>query len=135
MNEGSKAPTISESRVFATSLKPTEKKVYRGKRPDLYCTYCDHTGHLKERCWILHPELKPKFDKQARDTKFLPKNQVHKANHVASTSEGLLNFTANPATLINEFAAYLQLKQGNEQGNATENNTASLAWKICWISS
>ncbi|KAM5554357.1 hypothetical protein ABKV19_022632 [Rosa sericea] len=118
--------SLKLARAFSSDHKPAEKKPYRGKRPDLHCTYCDHPGHLRERCWILHPELKPKFEKQARDTRFFPKNHGHKANHVASATEGLLNFTANPAALINEFAAYIKLKQGNEQEAVTEDSTALL---------
>lgn len=50
MNEDSKVSTISKSRAFTTSYKSSKKKVYKGKRHDLHCTYCDHPGHLKERC-------------------------------------------------------------------------------------
>ena len=29
------------------------------KRPRLECEHCHRTGHTKEKCWSLHPELRP----------------------------------------------------------------------------
>lgn len=40
-----------------------ERKLCKGKRPDLKCEYCTAPGHSVDRCWSLHPELKPKFVK------------------------------------------------------------------------
>ena len=110
MNAGT-ITNISEARAYFFS---SDKK-YKGKNPHLKCQHCDATGHVKDRCWILHPELKPDFMKN--DKVFQKKSQFsgYKANHDLSSStrdsEALLNFTSNPTTLINEFAAYLQLKK------------------------
>ncbi|XP_038704707.1 uncharacterized protein LOC120000651 [Tripterygium wilfordii] len=90
-------PNLSESRAYAS---------YKGKRPDLKCQHCHHLGHLVERCWVLHPELKPKFAKD----KGLSKPRVH----VAKTLHGdMVNYISNPISLINEFATYLQEKGGH----------------------
>ena len=101
---------MPEARAYDSNHKAVEERVYKGKRSDLKCTYCNGVGHSRDRCWILHPELKTKFSK---DHKSFPKtlhNYPHKANHVDSSST-VTNFTANPAALINEFAAFLHKKQ------------------------
>jgi len=43
-----------------------EGKVYKGKRPDLKCQHCHNIGHTMDRCWSLHPEIKPKFNKNQK---------------------------------------------------------------------
>jgi len=44
----------------------SENKAYKGKQPDSKCQYCHNIGHHVDRCWLLHPELKPKFAKDFR---------------------------------------------------------------------
>lgn len=134
MNADTKA-TASESKAFASNSRSTEHRVYKGKRPDLWCTYCEHQGHLKDTCWILHPELKPKFDKEqrfSREAKSFQKkptpSHTFKANHAAA-NDGLVDFTTNPTALINEFAAYLQLKKVGNESNE-EGNKAALLGKF-----
>nr|XP_011466849.1 PREDICTED: uncharacterized protein LOC105352183 [Fragaria vesca subsp. vesca] len=134
MNADTKA-TASESKVFASNSRSTEHRVYKGKRPDLWCTYCEHQGHLKDTCWILHPELKPKFNKEqrfSREAKSFQKkptpSHTFKANHAAA-NDGLVDFTTNPTALINEFAAYLQLKKVGNESNE-EGNKAALLGKF-----
>ncbi|KAM2621688.1 hypothetical protein TB2_026408 [Malus domestica] len=103
----------SEARAF-TSFRP-----YKGKRPDLKCSHCvkigrPGIGHIKEKCWILHPELKPKFNNDGR----APRNQMKPAytpqgNLVCdNVSKNVMNSSSSPITLINEFANFLQQKQG-----------------------
>lgn len=41
----------------------SEERVYKGKCPDLKCQHCHNTVYPIDRCWIIHPELKPKFAK------------------------------------------------------------------------
>lgn len=112
----------AEPRVFAAT------RPYNGRRSDLKCSYCTQIGrsgigHIKEKCWILHPELKPKFNEDQRNKK----NHVHrnsnssitKAN-MCLTSEDSMKFTENPITLINEFAAYIQQRyEGKSSGDTT----------------
>jgi hypothetical protein len=43
-----------------------EGKVYKGKRSDLKCQHCHNIGHTIDRCWSLHPEIKPKFNKDQK---------------------------------------------------------------------
>ncbi|CAN6699001.1 unnamed protein product [Malus baccata var. baccata] len=104
---------IPEARAYFSNQKLGEERGYKGKKTGLKCSHCDAGGHSRDRCWILHPELKPKFP---RDNKGVSKgsyNPSYKANHVATTSsEGALKFTTNPAALINEFAMFLHKKQG-----------------------
>ncbi|XP_068312597.1 uncharacterized protein [Pyrus communis] len=125
MNIGSKT-NVTEARAYLTN----ERK-YKGKNPHLKCQHCNYTGHVKETCWILHPKLKSEFMKDNKGIQKLNR-ATHRANNAsASTSHGsntLKSFTAIPAALINEFAAYLQSKkEGNksdqtvifEDGNST----------------
>ena len=52
--------SISETRAYISSNNRFDAKTYKGKRPDLKYNYYDTTGHTRDRCWILHLELKPK---------------------------------------------------------------------------
>lgn len=89
-------------------------KNYKSKRLDLKCTYCDVTSQAREKCQVLHPELKPKFPKEIKGHWKNSQTLTHKANHVAASTvfkpsiEGMMNFTSNPVALFNEFAVYLQ---------------------------
>ena len=69
---------------------------------------------MKETCWILHPELKNKFHESSRG-QFRPvyTPKANQASCSSSNSQDLNNFTANPINLINEFAAFIQQRQGN----------------------
>jgi len=97
-----------------------EGKVYKGKRPDLKCQHCHNIGHTIDRCWSLHPEIKPKFNK---DQKGKSATQ-HKANSATNHTE---SFTSSPVALLNEFAHYLQNKHGQETTpNGGQNQTTTI---------
>ncbi|KAB2631806.1 hypothetical protein D8674_038710 [Pyrus ussuriensis x Pyrus communis] len=131
MNMSTKA-SVPDARAYLTN----ERK-YKGKYPHLKCQHCNYTGHVKEMCWILHPELKPDFMKDNKGTQRMNRT-VHRANHAsASTSKGsdtLKTFTANPAELMNEFALYLQGRKGsagsNRGDNLEEENSTALLGKF-----
>ena len=89
----------------------SENKNYKGKRHEFKCQHCKNSGHTVDRCWNLHPELKPKFMKDHKGKLITP----HRANLATHSSD---SFTASPVTLLNEFANYLQTKQG--QGTSAE---------------
>nr|CAD1839448.1 unnamed protein product [Ananas comosus var. bracteatus] len=51
------------SRESAEGSKKFKKKGCKKKGssdPDLYCDHCKVTGHVKDQCWKLHPEMRPK---------------------------------------------------------------------------
>nr|CAD1817817.1 unnamed protein product [Ananas comosus var. bracteatus] len=51
------------SRESAEDLKKFKKKGSKKKGfsdPDLYCDHCKVTGHVKDQCWKLYPEMRPK---------------------------------------------------------------------------
>ncbi|XP_070679327.1 uncharacterized protein [Malus domestica] len=105
----------SEARVFKTNHKVTGDRVL-GKKADWKCSYCNIKGHLREKCWILHPELKPKFDREGRMIKDGKGRVTPKAFQSACFStDGMANFSTNHASLINEFAVFLQKKQGSTE--------------------
>ncbi|CAL9238766.1 unnamed protein product [Arabidopsis halleri] len=63
---------------------PTANKVGMVKQDDKKTWFCDHCkkkGHLKDKCWILHPHLKPE--------KF--KNSKPRANVANTSDRGLLD--------------------------------------------
>lgn len=73
---------IYETRAYLSNHKHTEEKVYKGKMPDLKCSYCNNTGHVKERYWILHPELMPlNFINDNKGTQKKFQTSISKANH------------------------------------------------------
>ncbi|KAB2623615.1 hypothetical protein D8674_039909 [Pyrus ussuriensis x Pyrus communis] len=107
-----------EARAFTSNHNFTSERLFNGKKADWKCSYCNTKGHVREKCWILHPELKPKFNKEGkmiRDGKGCP-------------SKEMSNFTSSPISLINEFAAFLQKKSDIAEGNnvTTEKSTEML---------
>ncbi|XP_062001270.1 uncharacterized protein LOC133718447 [Rosa rugosa] len=124
----------SEARAFAANKSVTSDRTYKGKRPDLKCTHCEGIGragigHIRERCWILHPELKPKFNEEQKNQRGTTQRSSYISNpkgNLSNTSEGMMNFTSNPISLINEFATYLEKKQGSLERNENGSTTAML---------
>jgi len=57
---------ISKARVCPSNSKRFKDKRNKGRRSDFKCNYCNNLGHSTDHCWVLHPNLKPKF---ARDNK------------------------------------------------------------------
>ncbi|RVW97729.1 Retrovirus-related Pol polyprotein from transposon RE2 [Vitis vinifera] len=100
---------LNESRIALLE----ECKSIKGKRLDLKCEHCNAPGHTSDRCWVLHPELKPKFtkDKRGGDHK---RGFNHKANVAAQTTD---SFFSNPMALLKDFTTYLQEKRGQESLN------------------
>ncbi|KAM2954379.1 hypothetical protein FF1_032665 [Malus domestica] len=59
-------PRLTETQAYASKYKNSEAKVYKGRNTHLKCKYCNGVGHEEDKCWELHPELKPKFSKDGR---------------------------------------------------------------------
>ncbi|PRQ42043.1 putative transcription factor interactor and regulator CCHC(Zn) family [Rosa chinensis] len=124
--------SLSETRAYVSNHRQVEERTYKGKRTDLKCTYCEGVGHVKDRCWILHPEQKPKFSKEGKILQKGWSTPSHRAKLAdASYTRSMMNFTSNPTALINEFATYLNMRQmhgGKEEPAITgsENHTALL---------
>ncbi|KAB2631005.1 hypothetical protein D8674_008524 [Pyrus ussuriensis x Pyrus communis] len=116
MNTGIKT-SVTEAKAYLAN----ERK-YKVKNPHLKCQHCNYTGHVKETCWILHPELKPEFMKDNKGSQRLNR-APHRANNATTStshrSDALKSFTANPAALINEFAVYLQSKKERIKSDQT----------------
>ena len=115
MNLSSKLD-FSEARAFVSHQRRYEEKGYKSKRSDLKCNHCNNLGHLVERCWDLHPELKPKFSRDGKGGHKPFQPSRYKANSVNSvttnqSTNGLSTFTSSPVDLINEFASYLHARQ------------------------
>ncbi|XP_068329144.1 uncharacterized protein [Pyrus communis] len=121
-----------KARAFSVNHKLGDKQQFKGKRSEWHewkCTYCNESGHVREKCWILHPKLRPKFEKENKFSRDAKGPSTPKAYHATSTpTDGLVDFTSNPAALINEFAAYIQRKRGSfeSEDKATKNPTTLL---------
>nr|GEY97604.1 hypothetical protein [Tanacetum cinerariifolium] len=100
--------TAPEARVYSANAS-LEKKPYKCKHSDMKCGHCNVPGHLVDRCWILHPELKPKFTKDKKgfiDKRHVTNPKAHMASHTTES------FSSSPVALLNEFSNYLQEKHG-----------------------
>lgn len=76
--------TMQESRAYTLRHRSVKAKGYKGKHPDLKCEHYVKIGHLgighiKDRCYILHLELKPKFNKDGKGTFKIAQNSLYKA--------------------------------------------------------
>ncbi|KAG7585659.1 Ribonuclease H-like superfamily [Arabidopsis thaliana x Arabidopsis arenosa] len=54
---GSKGELVSGNSSDLASANRGNFNANRGKAP--WCDHCKRSGHAKEKCWILHPHLKP----------------------------------------------------------------------------
>ncbi|KAG7536936.1 Integrase catalytic core [Arabidopsis suecica] len=54
---GSKGELVSANSSELASANRGNFNANRGKAP--WCDHCKRSGHAKEKCWILHPHLKP----------------------------------------------------------------------------
>jgi hypothetical protein len=115
MNAENKSP-LSDAHAFSVNRQPKAEGSHKGKRSDSKCQHCHYPGHVIEKCWVLHPELKPKFTKDRGPSK-------HKA-HVVETLQGDMVNNSNPISLISEFAAFLKLKE--EKGASSSANSTAL---------
>ncbi|CAN6723278.1 unnamed protein product [Malus baccata var. baccata] len=135
---------MPEVRAYASNHKGVEEKSYKGKK-DLKCSYCNVSGHSRDWCWILHPELKPKLLKDQKGPSKFSHNSPFKSNHspfkanhanhaVSSSTEGVSSFISYPTALINKFAAFLHKKQGSSDYEGTihhcDNNETTLLGKF-----
>ncbi|GJT90507.1 hypothetical protein Tco_1079352 [Tanacetum coccineum] len=110
--------TTPEARVYPANAS-LDKKPYKGKHSDLKCGHCNVPGHSMDRCWILHPELKPKFTTDKKgfiDKRRVTNPKAHMATHTTKS------FSSSPVALLNEFANYLQEKHG--QGAVQDETTS-----------
>ncbi|EEF32144.1 conserved hypothetical protein [Ricinus communis] len=106
----------AEARAFLSNTQ----RPYRGRQPDLKCSHCEHIGHSgighqKDKCWILHPELKPKQQngyKENNKALYTSKANMTSVGE-SSSSDKLVDFTTNPLNILNDFAAFLSKKQGD----------------------
>ncbi|KAM2117081.1 hypothetical protein ACFX1R_010676 [Malus domestica] len=94
---------LIETCAYASNYKTLEAKVYKGRNPYLKCKYCNDVGHVEDKCWELHLELKPKLSK---DGKMKPS----KGHGGGSQAQG--NEENNHAAMLGQFASFLA---GNEK--------------------
>ena len=57
------------------------KNKWKNSKNSKYCTHCDKNGHTKDRCFILHPELKPEYKKQYNSA-----NNTIKSDSISETA-------------------------------------------------
>ena len=74
--------SLPESKAYFSNHKFSDDRRDKGIRFDLKCKHCNYGGHTIDKCWILHLELKPNFQKN----KGFQRNSqppLYKANHAA----------------------------------------------------
>jgi len=130
MNSNSKL-SLSESRVYAVNKSMNNNRPYKGKQLDLKCHHCHNIGHSIRRCWILHQELKPNFEKEKRSQRdYEHKGHVAAAAHFNNTpSNNVENFSTNPSAPLNDFATYLKEK-GDSAMTASISDSITLLGKF-----
>jgi len=67
----------STSVAYASTATSTATSTEKPPYADRKCTECGKTGHLVDKCWFAHPELRPKYWKDPRE-KERNKHKVHK---------------------------------------------------------
>nr|CAD1835527.1 unnamed protein product [Ananas comosus var. bracteatus] len=60
---------------FHNDAKGTSRNRGQSGRPPPRCDHCNAIGHIKDRCWVLHPHLKP-YRSKGRDNDNRPIAQV-----------------------------------------------------------
>ena len=107
---------IAEARAFVAqktheqgTSKFTDKQHLKGNRPNLKCNYCNSMGHNMDRCWILHPDLKPRNlgNRQSGNQKKFGKSRANVAAYEPTHP--------SPMNLLNEFASFLEEKRNLEE--------------------
>jgi Reverse transcriptase (RNA-dependent DNA polymerase)/Integrase core domain/gag-polypeptide of LTR copia-type/GAG-pre-integrase domain len=76
------SPTLENFAHFSSAKTQDSNQVYRGKdKRKFYCDHCNKNGHTKDRCWVLHPNLKPNRNKsgEAHQVVATGSEGVHKA--------------------------------------------------------
>uniref|UniRef100_A0A6N2KKL2 Integrase catalytic domain-containing protein n=1 Tax=Salix viminalis TaxID=40686 RepID=A0A6N2KKL2_SALVM len=121
-----------QSAAFAAHQRDqsAEKKFFKGKRPDLKCEFCNLIGHSQDRCWSLHPQLKPKSfkDKLGGNQRRFP---THRAHLAAQATDSI---PSSPMSLLNEFASFLQGKQNFGGDGAGSDEPTALLSKFAGLS-
>jgi len=61
------AHLMKQARPDAFISEPMAMYVKKGQRPT--CSHCSKKGHTKDKCWLLHPELKEEHDAKKKQKK------------------------------------------------------------------
>ncbi|XP_070665303.1 uncharacterized protein [Malus domestica] len=108
--------SVPEARAYLTN-----KRKYKGKHLNLKCQHCNNIGHVKDTCWILHPELKPDFMK---DNKGLQRVNRKKGGAGIDRADNIAE--GNTTALLGKFAGFLAdtkpVPQENMQDSGATNH-------------
>ena len=52
-------PSSSQYQNSYQAPHPKQTNEGKGNKEELMCRYCKRMGHIKDKCWILHPDLRP----------------------------------------------------------------------------
>ena len=92
---------------------PKKNYVGKGNKEDLVCRYCKRVGHIKDKCWTLHPDLRPPliarahftYSQQGGAPQLAPKDEgipstlelmqeIHKLKSMINTSSTIIGSTS-----------------------------------------
>jgi Reverse transcriptase (RNA-dependent DNA polymerase)/Integrase core domain/gag-polypeptide of LTR copia-type/GAG-pre-integrase domain len=95
LTENSALNTVSNNRDRGDSGKGKEKTKF-------YCNHCRREGHSKERCWVLHPHLRPARSKPREAN-------LCEANSSTTADQSTTGSNASMEAKFNELARQVQM--------------------------
>ncbi|XP_026408129.1 uncharacterized protein LOC113303313 [Papaver somniferum] len=113
------APVREESSALAVERGKSygNRNKGQGKREIYRCDHCNKTGHTKDRCWQLHPHLKPMFDSNKK------KEQKEQAA-VADTSITLSQLNH----ILQQYSKSTKNSSEDPSTNASGSNDEEIDW-------
>jgi hypothetical protein len=83
----------------------------KGKRNSkFYCNYCRRDGHSNERCWVLHPHLRPNRSKSQEANFCAPADNTSEADLKIADGNSTMEIRLN--NLTQQVQALLQTQRG-----------------------
>ncbi|XP_019058278.1 PREDICTED: uncharacterized protein LOC109116756 [Tarenaya hassleriana] len=77
-------------------------------RKSHFCEYCKHKGHLKDKCWQLHPHLKPQ--RYANTKSSFKSARLAGDSVIEAREEGLITIDNSPKTTSGEYVTKMDLE-------------------------
>jgi Reverse transcriptase (RNA-dependent DNA polymerase)/Integrase core domain/gag-polypeptide of LTR copia-type len=109
MNTSTKVPNNSNE-IFVHLTKAENVNKWNKDKKKMFCDHCRRTEHTKDRCWVLHPHLKPSRN---------PREAHLVASYEASTGAGASDKNNTSAGGLAELQ--VQMSQLNRQMHALLN--------------
>ncbi|XP_021826816.1 uncharacterized protein LOC110767548 isoform X2 [Prunus avium] len=124
MHSETKSHTVtSESKAFVVDRR-------KGQRDPVKCDYCGQPRHTRNRCWILHPHLKPKNGRDINKASTQSEKAVgphEKAAHQVTNEDSMIAATLTPAAVTSQLLQVLQKMSKPEASTSSTNSWALIS--------